>query len=59
MARWFAWFSLALALILAIVPIGWLGVILGLPLWTLIASVLLWMLQADEPVAARPPEAQS
>lgn len=53
--RWFAWFSLVLALILAIVPIGWLGVIVGLPLWTLLASILLWMRPAGEPVAAPPP----
>jgi uncharacterized protein (DUF58 family) len=31
-----------LALILAIPPIGWLGVIAGLPLWTLVVSVLLY-----------------
>jgi len=55
--RWFAWFSLALALILAIIPIGWLGVIIGLPLWTLIASVLLWLRQSGEPALAGPPAA--
>jgi hypothetical protein len=37
--RWFAW---VLALILAIPPIGWLGVIVGLPLWVLLLSVLLY-----------------
>ena len=42
LARWLAWVSLALALILVIVPIGWLGVIVGIPLWTLLTSVLLW-----------------
>ncbi len=41
--RWLAWFSLALALILVIVPIGWLGVIAGLPLWTLIVAVRLYL----------------
>ncbi len=40
--HWFAWFCLVLALILAIPPIGWLGVCLGLPVWTLIVSVLLF-----------------
>jgi hypothetical protein len=40
--RWFAWVSLVLALILAIPPIGWLGVIVGLPLWVLLLSVLLY-----------------
>lgn len=41
--RWLAWASLVLALILAIPPIGWLGVIAGLPLWTLVVSVLLYL----------------
>jgi hypothetical protein len=40
--RWFAWVSLVLALILAIPPIGWFGVIVGLPLWVLLLSVLLY-----------------
>ena len=48
--RWFAWVSLALALILAVPPIGWLGVIAGLPLWVLLISVLLWR----RPAAAGP-----
>ena len=52
--RWFAWVSLALALILVIFPIGWLGVIVGLPLWTLIASVLLYLRPLGEPAAGRP-----
>lgn len=48
--RWLAWFSLALALVLVIIPIGWLGVIVGLPLWTLLVSVLLFR-PAGEPRA--------
>ena len=56
--RWFAWFSLALALVLVIFPIGWLGVIVGLPLWTLIASVLLYLRPVGEPAPAGPPTAQ-
>lgn len=55
--RWFAWFSIALALILAVPPIGWLGVLVGLPLWTLIVSVLLWRSQPGEPAVAGPPAA--
>ena len=39
---WLAWFSLFLAVLLLIVPIGWIGVIAGLPIWTLITSVLLF-----------------
>jgi hypothetical protein len=49
--RWFAWFCLVLALVLAIPPVGWLGVFLGLPLWTLIASVLLYRHEAREQTA--------
>ena len=40
--RWLAWVSLALALLLLIPPIGWLGLLFGLPLWTLLVSFLLW-----------------
>jgi hypothetical protein len=43
--KWLAWFSLALALVLAIIPIGWAGVLLGLPVWTLITAVVLYRLQ--------------
>lgn len=39
--RWFGWLSLVLALMLAIPPIGWLAVFVGLPLWVLIVSILL------------------
>lgn len=39
--RLFAWLSLLLALILLIPPIGWAGVLLGVPLWTLGVSLLL------------------
>jgi hypothetical protein len=40
--KWLAWFSLVLALILAIIPIGWAGVLLGLPLWTMITAIVLY-----------------
>jgi hypothetical protein len=39
--RWVAWVSLLLALVLLIPPIGWAGVLLGVPLWTLLVSLLL------------------
>jgi hypothetical protein len=53
-ASWVAWVSLVLALLLAIIPIGWIGVIFGLPLWTLLMSVLLWMRsQGETPAPAR------
>lgn len=40
--RWVAWASLVLGLWLVIGPIGWLGLIVGLPAWTVLVSVLLW-----------------
>jgi hypothetical protein len=46
--RWYAWVCLVLALVLAIPPIGWLGVFLGLPLWVLITSLLLYRLEARQ-----------
>jgi hypothetical protein len=49
--RWLAWVSLVLALILAIVPIGWLGVIIGLPLWTLVTAVVLYTRAPQEVTA--------
>jgi hypothetical protein len=52
--RWFAWFSLVLALILAIPPIGWLGVLVGLPLWVLVTSVLLFRRTGATSVAPEP-----
>jgi hypothetical protein len=52
--RWLGWFSLALALILVIIPIGWLGVIAGLPLWTLVVSVLLYRQHPAVPLESRP-----
>lgn len=40
-ARWFSIAGLVLAVILLILPIGWLGLIFGVPLWTLVATALL------------------
>ena len=39
---WLAWLSLLIAALLVIPPIGWAGLIFGVPLWVLITSVLLW-----------------
>ena len=49
---WLVWFSFVLALILAIIPIGWAGVLLGLPLWTLITAVVLYRTQATHSARA-------
>lgn len=46
---WLGWASLVLALWMLIPPIGWAGLLLGFPLWTVLVSVLLWMRPASEP----------
>lgn len=43
MPRWVAWVSLLLAVWLVIGPIGWLGLLFGVPAWTVLVSVLLWL----------------
>jgi hypothetical protein len=39
---WLGWLSFLIALVLAIIPIGWAGVVWGFPLWTLITSIVLF-----------------
>lgn len=56
--RWLAWVSFLFALWLLIPPIGWAGLLFGVPLWTIAVAVLMWMRPAGEPVAARPPDTQ-
>ncbi len=48
--RWVGWVSLALALVLVILPIGWAGLLLGFPLWVLLVSFFLW--QAGTTISA-------
>jgi hypothetical protein len=52
--RGVAWFSLVVALLLVILPIGWAALLFGVPLWVILVSVLLWRrgAQAIAPVAA-------
>lgn len=52
--RWLAWLSFLLALVLAIIPIGWAGLIFVFPIWVLATSVLLYLRSADEPVTTGP-----
>jgi hypothetical protein len=40
---WWAWITWVLALWLFILPIGWLGLLVGFPAWVLITSILLWL----------------
>jgi hypothetical protein len=42
LGAWLGWVSLAIALLLAIIPIGWAGVVFAFPLWTLVTSILLF-----------------
>ena len=51
---WLGWVSLAIALLLAIIPIGWAGVVWAFPLWTIVTSVLLYLRSPAAPVAAPP-----
>jgi hypothetical protein len=39
--RWFAAFGVLLSVVLVIGPIGWAGLIFGLPVWTLTATILI------------------
>ena len=48
---WLGWVSLGIALLLAIVPIGWAGVVWAFPLWTIVTSVLLYRRPPVAPVA--------
>ncbi len=54
-ARTLARRAAALALVLAIIPIGWAGVVWLFPLWTILMSVLLFRRpEVVAPVAAQP-----
>jgi hypothetical protein len=44
---WLGWASFVIALWLLIPPIGWAGLLLGVPLWTLVTSVLLYLRPAE------------
>ena len=40
---WLGWVSFVIALILVIIPIGWVGVVFLFPLWTIVTSVILFV----------------
>ena len=52
--RWWALVSILLAVVLVIGPIGWAGLIFGLPVWTIVTSLLLLTRRAptEAPAAA-------
>jgi hypothetical protein len=49
--KWFAWFGFLLAVVLVIGPIGWAGLIFGLPVWVL--GTTFFLVRREAP-AARP-----
>jgi hypothetical protein len=56
---WMGWLALLIALGLLIVPIGWAFLLFGVPLWVLLASVILFLRASRVPadVTAAPPPA--
>jgi hypothetical protein len=50
--RWWAAASIVLAVWLVIGPIGWLGLLVGLPTWTLVTSLMLVRPNARKSVSA-------
>ena len=50
---WLGWASLVVALLMLIIvgPIGFIAIVLGLPLWVLVVSILLW--RRDDPAPMR------
>jgi hypothetical protein len=49
--RWWAYVSLAVAIVLVIGPIGWAALIFGTPIWALVTGVMLDR-QAGAPATA-------
>lgn len=40
--RWLGWYGLVTALVLLVVPIGWIALLLLVPIWLVVASVVLY-----------------
>jgi hypothetical protein len=55
--RWWAVFSLLLAIVLVIGPIGWAGLIFGMPVWTVGTTVLLALRGGERRVRSVAPAA--
>ena len=47
--RWLGWFGLAVTILLLIPPIGWAALLFLLPVWLVIASIVLWRRARAEP----------
>jgi hypothetical protein len=50
-ATWWAWATILLAVWLVILPIGWIGLLIGLPVWTIVTSAILLRRPATERLA--------
>lgn len=55
--RWWAAASIVLAAWLVIGPIGWVGVLVGIPVWTVVTSLLLARTQTPGPAVGSTPVA--
>jgi hypothetical protein len=53
--RWLGWVGLAITILLLIPPVGWAALLFLLPIWLLIASLLLWRRERQSPEAGTPP----
>jgi hypothetical protein len=51
---WLGWLALLIALGLLVVPIGWAFLLFGVPLWVLLASVILFLRASGAQVAEAP-----
>jgi hypothetical protein len=51
--RWLGWVSLLLALVLLIAPVGWAALLFGMPIWTILVSLFLFL--RPSPVVLPPP----
>ena len=50
--RRLGWFGLVATILVLISPIGWAAPLFLLPLWLIVASVLLWRAAPEPPVTA-------
>jgi len=46
--RWLGWAGLVIAILLLIVPVGWIALLLLVPIWLVVVSVLLFTRARDE-----------
>lgn len=54
-ARWWCWATLLIAAWLVVLPIGWIGLLIGLPVWTIGTSGMLLLRRPARPAATTGP----